>query len=432
MSTEARQEVLLIGVSKMDITPLKPVALAGFSHRKGVYDNVTRRLYARLFLLEQAEQRTLLVTADLIWWGPEVVDALRQAIWNEWGIPSERVLLHATHNHSGPQTTARFVPALGSTDESYVQFLQSRINDGFRECLKSLEPVEMEVGTGIWSEGVNRRNIVNGVCIMAPNDDGANDQRVTVIRFQTVDGQTKSILVHATCHPTTTGDNKVSSEFPGYAMELLEREFASRSAIAGFLQGFCANVRPALVRDGEFYRGDDGDVQRIGSALADEVMQILKHGMHKVEPSEIAVVRATVELPFSQLPDGATLESAAQSDDKKFIEWATVLLGGATRIKETVPLDLTLVRLTDTFRLLAANAEMVVEYGKFAQSCFDGILLPLGYTNGMVGYVPTAQQLAEGGYESVESTYYFGLPAPFSQAIEANIQKAILQLGGRE
>ena len=430
MITPARNDVLLVGVSKTDITPPQPVALAGFSHRRGVYENVTRQLYARLFLLEAAGQRTLLVTADLIWWGPDVVNTLRQTISSEWGIPPERVLLHATHNHSGPQTAIRFVPALGVCDEAYIKFLPSRIYDGLRECLKNLEPVEIGVDTGIWSGGVNRRKIMDNACVMAPNYDGANDQSVTVVCFNTRQHRTKGILVHATCHPTTTGDNKVSSEFPGYAMEIIEREFSSSTVIAGFLQGFCADVRPALVRDGDFYRGDDSDVQRIGIALADKVIEIMKRDMCQVEPSKIEVTRMAVDLPFSQLPHRADLEAAVQSNDTKLVEWATVLLDDATRIQETVPLELTLVRLADSLHILAANAEMVVDYGEFAKSCFDGILLPLGYTNGIVGYVPTAQQLIEGGYEPAESTYYFGLPAPFSQAIETSIHKAILQLRG--
>jgi hypothetical protein len=42
----------------------------------------------------------------------------------------------------------------------------------------------------------------------------------------------------------------------------------------------------------------------------------------------------------------------------------------------------------------------------------QGGTLPLGYSNGMVGYVPTAAQIAEGGYEGDSSSVSFGLPAP--------------------
>jgi hypothetical protein len=36
--------------------------------------------------------------------------------------------------------------------------------------------------------------------------------------------------------------------------------------------------------------------------------------------------------------------------------------------------------------------------------------------------------VAEGGYESKESFFYFGLPAPFDAAVETKICEAILNL----
>jgi hypothetical protein len=46
----------------------------------------------------------------------------------------------------------------------------------------------------------------------------------------------------------------------------------------------------------------------------------------------------------------------------------------------------------------------------------------------MIGYVPTAQQLAEGGYEAEGSCPYFGLPGPFDPRIEGLIRRAIDEL----
>lgn len=72
---------------------------------------------------------------------------------------------------------------------------------------------------------------------MAPNPDGPNDQEVTVIKFNRInDGTVKSLFVHFTCHPTTTADNLINSEYPGVAMEKVE-EHLGGGAIAMFLQG---------------------------------------------------------------------------------------------------------------------------------------------------------------------------------------------------
>ena len=97
--------------------------------------------------------------------------------------------------------------------------------------------------------------------------------------------------------------------------------------------------------------------------------------------------------------------------------------------------------------LLAANAELVVEYGLYAKKLAAGgvrdreiaagedasgssgrgtlRVLPMGYTNGMIGYIPTAAQIAEGGYESFWSTPYFLLPSPLSPAAERIVKQSL-------
>lgn len=67
---------------------------------------------------------------------------------------------------------------------------------------------------------------------------------------------------------------------------------------------------------------------------------------------------------------------------------------------------------------------MVQGYGEYIKS-LNPRVLALGYSNGMIGYIPTQIQLMEGGYEAEEFIYYFGLPAPFHIKTEKEIQNAI-------
>ncbi|WP_171636559.1 hypothetical protein [Paenibacillus plantarum] len=46
----------------------------------------------------------------------------------------------------------------------------------------------------------------------------------------------------------------------------------------------------------------------------------------------------------------------------------------------------------------------------------------------MLGYIPTAQQLVEGGYESKESVKAFGYSSYFTLEVETSIHKGILEL----
>jgi hypothetical protein len=70
-------------------------------------------------------------------------------------------------------------------------------------------------------------------------------------------------------------------------------------------------------------------------------------------------------------------------------------------------------------------AEVTTPYGLAIKARTGGATLPLPYSNGMVGYVITDDQLAHGGYEAVESALYFGLPSPFAPGIEETFAGAI-------
>lgn len=94
----------------------------------------------------------------------------------------------------------------------------------------------------------------------------------------------------------------------------------------------------------------------------------------------------------------------------------------------TVPLRMTLWKISSNLSFLTFNAEVVAEYGLQLKEKYDGKIIPLPYSNGMIGYVPTANQISEGGYEAIESCSYFALPSPFSKEIEKEIYRGIDEL----
>jgi len=51
------------------------------------------------------------------------------------------MLFHATHNHSGPQTSDQFTPSLGPLDAKYIETLKEQIIVGVRNALQNLELV---------------------------------------------------------------------------------------------------------------------------------------------------------------------------------------------------------------------------------------------------------------------------------------------------
>jgi hypothetical protein len=58
-------------------------------------------------------------------------------------------------------------------------------------------------------------------------------------------------------------------------------------------------------------------------------------------------------------------------------------------------------------------------------------VLPMGYSNGHTTYIPTAQQLAEGGYEGDYVFFRHGKPSPYHPSIEQIIKEGMVELIGR-
>jgi hypothetical protein len=93
-------------------------------------------------------------------------------------------------------------------------------------------------------------------------------------------------------------------------------------------------------------------------------------------------------------------------------------------------MECTHLRLGNDLAFLAMDAEVTTPYGLAIKQRSDGRTLPLPYSNGMIAYVVTDQQLAEGGYEADDSTPWFALPSPFAPGIEARVTGAIAKALG--
>ncbi len=422
---------LYMGAAKVDVTPDVPVPLAGFGVRKGIHEGISNRLYLRANVFRQTiageDRLVLLAQADIIWWGPERMEGIYKKLFERFGIREEHVILNASHTHGGPQTTAAFIDTLGLPDNDYIEKLEELLLQAVEEAVQSIEPVVAERGTGTCQIGIHRRKWVDGKIVMVPNPEGALDTDVNVVRFTTDSGRTKAILTHYTCHPTTTNANLVNSDYSGVAMEQVEQAVGG-GAVASFLQGCCGDTRPALHKDGAFYSGTNEDVLRSGRILGYEVLAVLGGPLIPVGEGQIGGSKVEVKLPFDSLPTLDEVAATAQSGSGIHAEWAVKLKQNPQLLQPAIPLQLTRIDIAKGLSFLAMDGEMVLEYGSIIKQMSGGTVLPLGYSNGMIGYVPSAKQVGEGGYEGRDSFPLFMLPAIFDSALQDEIEKGFKQL----
>jgi hypothetical protein len=367
-------------------------------------------------------EAAVIISADLLWWGSDRVPEMLRRINARYGVAEDAILLHGTHTHSGPQTSGLFTSYLGPLEVGYVEWMEHQVIEGIEAAWKQAEPVRMEQGIGHSPLAINRRGVVK-----SPAETGPVDYELRVIRFVKEDGGTKGLLTHYACHPVISKDNSVSSEYTGVAMEIVEQT-SGDGVVAAFLQGTCGDINPG---DGErVIRGNNETVMQVGQAFAQRVIDTLNQPMKPLSPCRLKWSKTRVQLPLAPLPDREQLEITALSQGVAG-EWSRIMLNRWDSLAPYLTMELIVLRLADSLSFIGMNAEVVVEYGLYIKSLTDGCVLPIGYTNGMFGYVPTARQLLEGGYETRASTVYFAMASSFDAAVEPTLKGAILGLLGQ-
>lgn len=420
---------MLLGTGKTIITPPLGTPLAGFGFRDHGAESVRDDLEVRVLWLRASAtpgEEACLVTADLIGFGAQMTERIRAEVRRRFNLGEERLLLSASHTHSGPQTQESMV-ATGELVPSVVADIEARIYAAIEAARAELHPVTLHVGTGECAGyAINRRKQQeDGYFLNAPNPDGIRDDTVTVLSFQDVQSQTvRAVLFHFACHPTTMGDYAITGDYPGVARRHIE-EALGGEAIAAFLPGCFGDVRPncALIGGKRFRKGVADDLATFGRALGGEVVRLLKTELKSV-PSRLYGKTGEVELALQGHPEREKLLRLSESGSPLEKQWAAKLL--AVPFSEQRALTLQRLDLAEGVTLIALGGEICCSFGFHIRKMqANTCLLPLGYSNGLLGYICPEVMYREGGYEPDESTVYYGLPSPFQPDSEKRVLAAV-------
>lgn len=365
---------LKVGVAKVDITPDQVAGVTVVGHRR-VVTGVRDPLRAGVLLLDDGETKAAMVTMDTIGaWEPMVAEA-RKRIETETGVPTANIMVAASHNHSGP---------------GYVENLRwgteliNKLAAAAKEAAAHQRIVTIGYGEDHIGFGINRRKTIDGRAVVRLNPDGPNDPRVKVLRFD--DGKSLTpvaVVMHAVCHPCffTWGDKgsppypngypQMTADYPGEAQSFVEMVYGGKTS-ALFMQGCAGDIRPNL--PGYPYRcADEADIQWAGRDLGGAVVRALALAVTREKLREresfyqIRVASEVVELPGKEGP----------------------VQGELMAVK------------VGPFLFLTMPGEPMVEYGfKLEKAIADrAIPIVVGYANGNIGYIATADAHTVGGYE---------------------------------
>ena len=410
---------LRAGFARADITPTWPVSLAGFASRSGLSTGVAHPLHVRAAAFE-AGARALVLSADLLYWPPELVDELRPLLATQADVPADNILFAATHTHSAPQICTWLAPSVGVRDKDSVDLVRRQTVEAVSAAAARLEPVTLRRAIGRHDLGMCRRTVVDGRCTAGPNPAGPRDPEVTVITYVRGDGSLAGAITHYTCHPVISADSKVSGDFTGEAMRLVEDETGVGQPLPSRL------LRRHQPRPGSRARGWPRSSGR-PAPLPMSFGSYLIGPAEELEPVPLAAEWRRVQLPFRHRPDPAEIDAASVMDGVMG-EWGRALNDHPELVTEAAGLQVQRLDLGRGLHLVAMNGEVSVAYGLAIKESSQRQALPVAYANGTIGYLPTAAQIAEGGYEPEDSARYLLLSGFYAPEIEDLITTATAEL----
>ena len=345
---------------------------------KGIHDE----LFARAVVLRDGERSAVIVSADLINLLRPSVLAIKAMVKEHCAIPSENIILHATHQHSGPFSYRR---REGVRNDAYWTVAEQQIAGAVFMAQSAMQDFLVGAGKSNLDYTLNRRILQDdGKVLYLPRHPGLEpnqpvDDEVGVVSFRKLDKRPLVTLVNYSCHPLTVGfvPRLISADFPGAVARNVEKRLFGAAI---YTNGACADIHPKKHCEGF------GAMEDLGQALGDKVLEVV---------------------PYLEVSKGNALRLACQSVTLQLIPEK---MDGNEDLQQfrkgtTIDFEITVVALND-IAFVGIPCEYFVEFQLEIKrrSPFKHTYL-LTNSNGYFGYVPTAAAYDQGGYE-VESTKF--------------------------
>jgi hypothetical protein len=416
------------GVARVDTTPSVPVRMAGYASRTTPSQGVAHPLAAKaLALSDEGGHKVVLVTCDIISFRRTLTNRVAEKVQTRYGIPRKDLVLFASHNHAGPA----LVEASGAdrpigdgfaNNLSYTRELEDKIVNLIGQALGMMEPAGLWYGVGRAHFALNRREPTSEGIRLGKFPAGPVDESVPVLRVDNANGKPLAIVFGYACHNTTLRPDmmKIAADFAGFAQDRLEADLPGATAL--FVTGCAGDADPhpfgtlAMAKDH-------------GEELAAAVRFVLDHANWLTALSgSLQTAYTETSLRFAGPTDRASYERLLNDKNRGRQRHARRMIDALDKgetIRTEYPFySVQAFALGDALTLLALSGEVVVDYANRLQMELGGAgrtLWVAAYANDVVGYIPSARVLKEGGYEAGEAFYGSTWPTPLSEEVESKV-----------
>lgn len=397
---------------------------------RGVHDP----LRAKAVVFEDGRgAKAALLAVDLCMVDRKNVELIRRVVGASSRVPPENVLVHATHTHSAPAPSARFL--FGLDYEPFVGAAEALLT----RAAMAVGAAERELAEGSLAVGYSQESRLSfnrrlrrhdGTTQMnwealAPGFDPAQvagcwgpiDPRVAAVAVQREGGPVAN-LVNFGLHPAIlAGDNWLySADYPGALADALARIHGDACTTL-FLNGCCGNLNHVDYRNANQGRGF-GMVERVGYMLAAAASEALRCRT-AVAGQQVAVCRRTVTLERIQISDEEQrraekiLADLAAEPLKGLVDGLPEGYFADTRLAmhrvqgQPDEVEVLVLRVGD-LAIVGLPGEIFCELGmEIRRRSPAPHTLVVELSNDAIGYIPTGDSFCQGGYEvTVGSTFY--------------------------
>ncbi len=389
------------GFGEVDITPPLGSPRQGWNS-KLTGDSVRDPIYARAAAFDVAGGAPIVfVQLDVAMILSEDATSVRARIRKEHGLDAARVMVTATHNHTGPAMMNEALPR----SEAWIATMIEKTSTAVGLALAARAEAQVGVGRGLNAEiAFNRRLVMRDGTVRTHGSfkdpdalafEGPIDPEVGVLAARGKDGKILGALVTYACHPGHKGgDPMFSAGYPGVLAARLKEKGVP---ITLYLQGACGNLAPS----NPFGR-PQLTMEEVGTRLADDAWGAIE-ALKWTSPKTVAAAAKTIPIPYRKPAkedvDG-TRPGTQRFGEKGYYERKIPLLIEEIEKKGGVePAELQVFRI-DGWAFAGVPAEIFVEIGlRIKTSSAPVRTWVVGYANGMLGYIPHREAFARGGYE---------------------------------
>jgi len=419
-SQESTSAVFRAGAAMVDVTPtVFPVIVNGMVEERTA-TMAHDALMSRALVLDDGAEKIAIVVVDSLMLTRAMLDDAKEQASQLTGIPTQRMLISATHTHSAPSA----MPCLGSrVDPEYAQFLPGQIVRSIVQANEKLVPAQ--AGWAVTTDDQHnhcRRWIFRSDRMtmadpfgqfnvrahmhpgyQSPNHIGPSgpaDTDLTLLSIQTAEGQPLAVLANYAMH--YYGSPLVSGDFCGrFGLKLAELIGANNQQT-----GFVGIMSQGTSGDSMWPDYSKPAGRNDLDAYTTGVAQIAAEAYDKIvyrKEISLAMEEATLKLN-RRVPDEARLkwaqDLATQVGDRLPRGWSEVYAFEQLRLHEdpTAELKLQAIRVGD-FGITAIPDEVFGITGiKLKNRSPMAVTMNIELANGAEGYIPPPEQHKLGGY----------------------------------